>query len=67
MNRILALTALVVTFMLSGCKPKYEEAVKQYNLGYYRQAAVIFEEFSKNTKDKKLKIKPSIWRRNVTV
>jgi outer membrane protein OmpA-like peptidoglycan-associated protein len=56
-NRILTLTALVVTLFLSGCKPKYEEAVKQYNLGYYRQAAVIFEEFSKNTKDKKLKDK----------
>jgi len=42
-NRILALTALVVTLFLSGCKPKYEEAVKQYTLGYYRQAAVIFE------------------------
>jgi protein involved in sex pheromone biosynthesis len=30
-NRILTLTALVITLFLSGCKPKYEEAVKQYN------------------------------------
>lgn len=50
-------SALFLALLIAGCKPKYEEAQRQFNQGYYRQAAVIFEEFSKNTKDKKLKDK----------
>ncbi len=48
------LLALIILFA-SSCKPKFEEGEKLFKQGYYRQAAVVFEEFSKSSKDKKKK------------
>ena len=54
-SSLFTLVLVAIAFYATGCKPKFEEADKLFKQGYYRQSAIIFEEFSKSTKDKKLK------------
>jgi len=54
-STLLGLMLLSIAVISSSCKVKFEEPKKLFDQGYYRQSAVLFEEFSKTTKDKKLK------------
>ena len=54
-SSLFTLVLIALAFYVTGCKPKFEEADKLFKQGDYRQSAIIFEQFSKSTKDKKLK------------
>ncbi|NBU03527.1 MAG: tetratricopeptide repeat protein [Bacteroidetes bacterium] len=54
-STLLGLMLLSIAVISTSCKVKFEEPKKLFDQGYYRQSAVLFEEFSKTTKDKKLK------------
>jgi len=52
-STLLGFLLLSIAVISSSCKVKFEEPKKLFDQGYYRQSAVLFEEFSKTTKDKK--------------
>jgi peptidoglycan-associated lipoprotein len=54
-SSIFGIFLFAIAAIVSSCKVKFEEPKKLFDQGYYRQSAVLFEEFSKSTKDKKLK------------
>ena len=51
-STLLGLMLLSIAVISSSCKVKFEEPKKLFDQGYYRQSAVLFEEFTKTNNGK---------------